>query len=98
MRESVIQKDIVDYLESLGCYVTKVIKANKNGVPDILFCHDGHFYAVEVKRRGNKGRATPLQRLHIRLIQNSGGRAIVADCVEDVQKLLGLYTDYDFLE
>jgi len=76
MRESKIQKDIIQWLESEGFYVIKVIQANKNGVPDIIFCKDGKFCAIEVKAKG--GKVSGLQKVHIDMINSSGGKAIVA--------------------
>ena len=82
--ESEIQKEITDYLKRNGYYVVKVIKATESGVPDILFCKDGKFCAVEVKARGKKSRVTELQKIHIDMIKASGGKAIVADDLFDV--------------
>lgn len=86
LSEQQIQNKIVKHLESKGCYVVKVVKANKSGVPDVLFCMDGKFCAIEVKAKGKKNNATELQKLHLNMIQQSGGKAIVADCVEDVER------------
>jgi len=82
--EQQIQKEITDYLESKKYYVVKVVRANKSGVPDILFCKDGKFCAIEVKRKGKKSKVTELQKLHLQMIKQSGGKAIVADDLFDV--------------
>ena len=82
--EQQIQKEITDYLKRNNYYVVKVIKATENGVPDILFCKDGKFCAIEVKARGKKSRVTELQKVHIDLINKTGGKAIVADDLFDV--------------
>jgi len=84
--EKVIQKEILDYLKSEGYYVIKVVVANVSGVPDILFCRDGKFCAIEVKATGKKKNVSELQKLHIEMIHASGGKAIVADCLWDVQE------------
>lgn len=84
--EKVIQKEILDYLKAEGYYVIKVIVGNVAGIPDILFCKDGKFCAVEVKATGKKKQVTELQKLHIEMIQASGGKAIVADCLYDVME------------
>ena len=83
-RESVIQSEIIKYLKSQNYYVIKVVVANVSGVPDILFCKDGRFCAVEVKAAGKKKGVTELQKLHISMINASGGKAIVADDLFDV--------------
>lgn len=84
--ESKIQAEIIKYLKERGYYVIKVVQANVSGVPDILFCKDGKFCAVEVKAKGKKSKVTELQKLHLAMIINSGGKAIVADCLWDVME------------
>ena len=86
MTEQQLQKKIIDYLESKNYYVVKVIAANKNGVPDILFCKDGHFCAIEVKRPGKKKNVTKLQEHHLYLINASGGKALVSDDLDEIKK------------
>ena len=89
MLESQLQKHVIDYLESKNYYVVKIIKANKSGVPDILFCKNGFFMAIELKAKGKKSKVTELQKFHLELIRNSGGKAIVADCLWDVMEEFG---------
>lgn len=89
MSEQQIQAKIIKHLEKNGYYVVKIITANKRGVPDILFMKDGKFCAIEVKDKGKKSKVTELQKFHIDLINNTGGTAIVADCIEDVEEVFG---------
>lgn len=89
MKEQEVQKKIIKYLEGKGCYVVKVITANKSGVADLLFCKDGFFYACEVKAKGKKNTITKLQDHHLTYVKKTGGKAFVADCLEDVKKELG---------
>jgi len=84
--EKVIQKEILDYLKAQNYYAIKVVVGNVSGIPDILFCKDGKFCAVEVKATGKKRQVTELQKLHVQMIRASGGKAIVADCLWDVQE------------
>ena len=88
MCESKIQTEILRWLERNDCYVVKVVIANKSGVPDILFCKDGLFYAVEVKATGKKKNTTKLQDLNLEKIRSSGGKAIVTDNLSDVIKMI----------
>ena len=66
----------------------RFIRYRVAGMSDILgIWHDkpqgiGIFIAIEVKKPGKK--ATVLQQEFIDKINNFGGRAIVADCLEDV--------------
>jgi hypothetical protein len=58
--ESKIQAKIIKYYESLGYYVIKLIKTNKNGIPDLLCLKDGNGFFIEVK--SEKGIVSPLQK------------------------------------
>lgn len=88
MCESKIQTEILRYLERQGYYVVKVILANRNGVPDVIFCKDGLFYAVEVKATGKIKTTTKLQEMNLEKINLCGGRAIVTDKLSDVIKMI----------
>ena len=87
MSEQQLQKQIINYLESKGYYVVKVITANKSGVPDILFCKDGRFHGLEVKAQGKKKNVTELQKHHIYMINASGGKALVSDSLEEIKEM-----------
>lgn len=86
MKESDIQKKIIDYLHSLGAYTVKVIQANKNGVPDILVSLNGKFIGLEVKTE--KGIPSALQLRNIKQIKRTGGIAGIVRSVDDVKNLL----------
>ena len=85
--ESQIQKEIIDYLKSINCYVVKIVRANAKGVPDIIACYKGVLIAIEVKAKGKKNNVTELQKLHLGMINASGGTAIVSDDVEEVMRV-----------
>lgn len=84
--EQDIQRKILAYLESIGAYAIKIITANKRGVADVIACHKGQFYAIEVKTP--KGRVSPLQEWHIERAKQSGAIAFIARSVEDVKEIL----------
>ncbi len=42
MREAVIQRQIIEYIEKLGFYVVKIIQCNKNGFPDLMVLIRGY--------------------------------------------------------
>ena len=91
MKESIIQAKIIRYLEKdLGCYIVKVIKATKSGIPDLLLSYRGNFIGIEVKTPTTMGNTSPLQRVNIDLIHKSGGVAFVACSVEDVKEQFAL--------
>ena len=56
------------------------------GIPDIIACMDGRFYAFEVKQPG--GRLTRLQEVALKKIEDAGGVAGKVTSVEDVKRLL----------
>lgn len=77
MKESAIQKKILNHLEALGFFVIKNIVANKAGTPDIISCSPhGRFVAIEVKTEG--GKLSTLQEVKIRKIKEANGIAFVA--------------------
>ena len=49
MTEQKIQKQIIDYYEQLGYYVVKLIKTNKNGIPDLICVRPDEVLFIEVK-------------------------------------------------
>jgi len=60
MKESQIQSKKIKELEAQGYYVIKLIKTNKNGIPDLIAIPKGSdFLIIEVK--GPKGKTSPLQ-------------------------------------
>ena len=87
-KEATIQRNIVRYLKDLGAWCLKVHGSpyQRAGVPDLLCCHKGLFYAFEVKSPGE--RATPIQAHELQQVQTAGGTATVVTSVEDVQSLM----------
>ena len=59
------------------------------GIPDVICCLDGRFFAFEVKT--TTGQLTNLQEHTIERIQAAGGRAFVVRSVEDVDAILWGY-------
>ena len=59
------------------------------GIPDVICCLDGRFFAFEVKTP--EGRLTKLQEQTIHRIKVAGGHAYVVRSVEDVKAVLWAY-------
>lgn len=59
------------------------------GLPDIICCLDGQFFAFEVKKPS--GVTTGLQEGTIERIKAAGGHAFVVRSVEDVKAILWAY-------
>lgn len=75
--ESYEKADIKKFLDMLNCWhFSPYMKGmGKNGVPDIVGCYKGRFFAIEVKREG--GRPTPIQMRRIGEIKDASGYAFV---------------------
>ena len=89
MKESDIVRAILKYLKNVpNCFAWKEHGGmyGTAGVPDIIACIGGRFYAFEVKTE--KGKATALQEATIRKIQNAGGIAATVRSVDEVRVLL----------
>ena len=85
MSEKVLQTKILRHLRSLKQSWWVKFPAGMYGiigVPDILGCLSGQFYAFEVKFA--KGKPTKLQLKTIDLINRAGGRAFVVYSLEEV--------------
>ena len=83
MTEQQIQKQIIQYLESIGAYTIKVVTANKSGVPDIQACLKGKWISIECKVPGEQ--PEPLQFHHLSQIQKAGGLATWATSVDQIK-------------
>lgn len=89
MKESDIVKSIIKYLKTIpGCFAWKEHGGmyGTAGIPDIIACIGGKFYAFEVKTP--VGKPTALQEATIRKIINCGGRAGIVSSVDDVKRIL----------
>lgn len=100
MKESDLQKQILDYLRLRGIFcwksnttgiydpVRKMFRTNHyKGVADIIGIAQGGFLvAVEVKMKSNK--PSPEQVQFINTITTYGGVACIAYSLEDVEKLI----------
>ncbi len=70
MKESEIQKKIIDELKKNGWIPLKVIICNLNGWPDISAFKDGKCLFLEVKIPGKKPR--PLQKYRLKELSRNG--------------------------
>lgn len=86
MKESDIVKSIMKYLKTVPrCFAWKEHGGmyGTAGIPDIIACIDGRFFAFEVKTE--VGKPTKLQEATIRKIRAAGGTALVVRSVEEVK-------------
>ena len=89
MTEQALQKQILNYLDSIGAWTVKTITTNKNGTCDILAClPNGRFCGIEVKRPGMLRNVSKIQQYQIDKINGAGGIAFAADSLEAVKKVI----------
>ena len=91
-----LEKDIVTAIMRLlkavpRCFAWKehIGMYGSAGVPDVICCLDGRFFAFEVKTPG--GRLTRLQGHTIHKIKVAGGHAFVVRSADDVKDVLRMY-------
>jgi Holliday junction resolvase len=78
MREQAIQSKLIKKLESEGYYVIKLIKTNKNGIPDVIAIpKDSGVEFYEVKVPGKK--PSVLQQFRLKELNDHGCNAKVYD-------------------
>lgn len=85
--ESNVQKQILDYLESVGAFCYKTISSNKRGIPDITAVYKGVPVFIEVKRDMTKT-ASVLQQYQMDKIVKAGGIAKVCFCVDQAKEIV----------
>lgn len=76
MTEQQIQTRLIKELEAKGYYVIKLVKTNKNGIPDLIAIpKNSDVEFIEVKRKN--GKLSPLQEYRIKELIKHGVKAIV---------------------
>ena len=75
--EAKVKKQVVQQLKLLDAYYFYPVTGGygRSGVPDIVGCYKGKFFAIECKAGNNK--PTPLQALNLEQIMLTGGIALV---------------------
>jgi Holliday junction resolvase len=88
--EKKVKTEVVKVLKSFGAYYFYPSTGGygSSGVPDIVGCYRGKFFAIECK--AGKGKTTALQEKNIAQIIAQGGLAMVVneDNIPDVDKLM----------
>jgi hypothetical protein len=90
MRENAFQQKAIDYLESVGAYVTNNWGSplSKKGIPDLICCWRGHYIAFELKQPGEPRSASVAQLFHINKIVRAGGHAHTVASIEEIRLVL----------
>jgi len=88
--EGIVKSKLVTILKSIGAYYffPATHGYGRSGVPDVVGCYDGGFFAIEVKAEGKK--PTALQENEIRQIVLQRGVAFVYDGTMSDDKVIQL--------
>lgn len=75
-----------------GCFCFKVWGSEHMmaGLPDIIGCHQGRFFAFEVKNPDNRSGTSPRQEYVMGLIRAAGGISQVICTLQEACQVLGL--------
>ena len=88
--EAKVKKKVVSYLKQMGAYYFYPVTGGygRSGVPDIVCCFNGNFFAIECKAGNNK--PTALQERELGLIREAKGTALVVneDNIDHVRILI----------
>jgi Holliday junction resolvase len=96
--EKKVKTKVVEILKGFGAYYFYPVTGGygASGVPDIVGCYKGNFFAVECK--AGKGKTTALQEKNIANIYAAGGTALVVneDNIDDVRNMLICMQGFEF--
>lgn len=81
----------VKHLSEVWCINIVGSGVQASGTPDVLFCINGHFIAVEFKRPDGKGVVSDIQKAKIERIRRAGGRVEVVDSFDEFKRLIREY-------
>jgi Holliday junction resolvase len=87
--EQKIQKKIITQLEAKGFFVVKLIKTNRNGIPDLLAVKENRTIFVEVKQE--HGKLSEIQKHRINEI-----RSKQIECYTWVEFGINFYKSYPY--
>jgi Holliday junction resolvase len=81
-------RSILDWHDDIYYFTPMTGGYGRSGVPDIVGCYKGYFFAIECK--AGKGTTTALQDKNIKDIEKAGGKVIVVNesNLEEVRLML----------
>lgn len=84
MTETQLKNKVIRYLRTVDrLWFYKTADKFTSGIPDIIGCYDGKFFAIELKQKGKY--PTRLQENVLENINRSGGYTCVAISLEEVK-------------
>jgi Holliday junction resolvase len=95
MTEKELQSQVLDFLSKSGAwfYHPRETKKGTDGLPDIIGCLNGKFFAIELKSpevKKPEDYLRPEQRKVLEKIKNSGGFILVSNKLEEVVDFINL--------
>jgi Holliday junction resolvase len=95
MREKELQKQVIELLSKSGAwfYHPREPKKGSDGIPDIVGCLNGKFFAIELKSpefKNPENHLRPEQRKVLEKIKNAGGFTLVSNKLEEVVNFINL--------
>ena len=78
-------KEYLDTLELCWYFMPSMTGYGRKGIPDIIGCNKGEFFAIEVKAPGKENTVTPWQERELISIFDAGGLSFVASDVSFVK-------------
>ena len=86
--ETKLKNQVIEYLRraypTAGVY--KSADRFTSGIPDLILCVDGKFFAIELKVGRNE--PTPIQKFVIKRIRAAGGRVAVCWSLDEVKQFM----------
>ena len=93
--ESVVQTEIIKFVKSQGQYVFKVMKANMNGVHDLIICWDGQFISCEVKaEKFSRNPSKQMSAWQHKQMDNVRASKGISMCVASLEQFIDEIYDY----
>lgn len=86
-----LREEITDYLTSIGAwwYATNSQGYGRKGIPDVVGCYRGRFFAIEVKVAPDT--PSPWQKRELAAITLSKGATLVAYSLAEVMHIFSQY-------
>lgn len=89
--ESKVKRKVAEVIKKHGAYsfFPAMGSFGRAGIPDVVGCYRGYFFAVECK--AGKGKTTALQEAELEKIRKAGGTAFVINesNIDTLDKFLG---------
>jgi hypothetical protein len=88
LSETQLKNRVIEFLRKRfpNAWFYKTADRWTSGIPDLILCIDGLFYAIELKVGTNK--LTRIQQYVLTKIQSAGGQATVCRSLDEVRQFL----------